>query len=69
MAEQVTTIEELISPAAAARILGIQTGTLSNWRLKRKGPPYYRLAGGRTVRYKPSEVSVFRDGWKVETRP
>lgn len=43
----------------AAEFLGLQRGTLSNWRSQRRGPPYVRLGGGRVIRYKFADLESF----------
>ena len=43
----------------AAAFLGLQRGTLSNWRSQRCGPPYVRLGGSRFIRYKLADLESF----------
>ena len=43
----------------AAAYLGLQRGTLSNWRSQRRGPEYVRLGGGRVIRYKLADHEAF----------
>lgn len=45
-----------------AKLLGRSTDTVRWWRLDKKGPPYYRMAG--RIRYRLDEV----EAWLVATR-
>lgn len=49
---------ELLSPAAAARRLGVTEQWLEDARRRRVGPPVHRL-GYRTVRYAVSDLDAF----------
>lgn len=40
----------LLTTQEVADILGVEPGTVENWRYKETGPPAVRL--GRTIRYK-----------------
>jgi hypothetical protein len=42
----------------AARILKVKPNTMEIWRLKGKGPKFYRISG-RTVRYRLSDLMEF----------
>ena len=43
----------------ASRILGVAIATLKKWRLVGKGPRFYRIGGGRAVRYDVDELERF----------
>lgn len=47
-------MEELLTPAEAAALLGVSVRTLEDWRYRRTGPPWVRLGG--QARYEPSEL-------------
>ncbi|MDO9338468.1 MAG: helix-turn-helix domain-containing protein [Caulobacter sp.] len=49
---------DLLSPAAAARRLGVSEQWLEDARRRRVGPPVHRL-GYRTVRYAVSDLDAF----------
>jgi hypothetical protein len=40
--------------------------TLRNERVQRKGFPFYRI--GRSIRYKLSDILLFMEGRRIETR-
>lgn len=46
---------DLLHPADVARRYGITPEALSNWRLKRKGPPFIRISPHR-VMYRLQDV-------------
>jgi hypothetical protein len=54
-------VEKLATPAASRylrqRGLRVQPTTLSQWRWKKKGPPYYREL--MRVYYRPADLSAF----------
>lgn len=47
-----------LSSKQAAKKLGIASGTLANWRMSGKGPPYIRVDWG--ILYDPFEVDKFK---------
>ena len=51
------TDEYAVDPAMAARWLGVERQTLSNWRHKGIGPAYARM--GRKIAYFPSDLRRF----------
>lgn len=57
-------IDEIISPAEAARMIGIQRSTLEVWRCRGKGPPFRKLPGERQamVFYVRSDVEAWLKG-------
>ena len=48
----------LLKPAEAARRLGVQERALERWRSTGGGPPYVKL-GGKTLRYRTSDLEAF----------
>ena len=58
MAEPMTTgLERLLTPAEAARVIGVSVHTLSWWRRHRKGPNFLRV--GRHARYRPADIRAY----------
>ncbi len=55
-----------ITERQAAAVLGVQRGTLSNWRSQRRGPAYCRLNGGHVIRYKLAEIESFAEKYRVD---
>jgi hypothetical protein len=51
-------LEQLIASAAVAERLGLNIGTVANWRLRGIGPPWIRLSR-RAVRYRVRDL----DAW------
>ena len=51
-------INPLLSPSEAARILGVSVQTLANWRASRRYPLTYIKVGGR-VMYRMEDVEAF----------
>lgn len=71
-------LERLIPPKEAAGYLGIETNTLSHWRLKGKGPAFFcfggvdsdgRRRGRGTIRYRLGDVLAWRDQYLRGHRP
>ncbi len=56
-------LEELLTEAASAAILGLRPGTLANWRARGHGPHFLRLGTKRRapIRYKRSAILEYRD--------
>lgn len=52
---------------AAAEILGVARGTLSNWRSRGEGPTFTRI-GRRAIRYRVEDLVEFAAGGRVETK-
>lgn len=50
----------LVRERAAALVLGLEPGTLRNWRARNRGPAY-RKSGGRVL-YELTELANFREG-------
>jgi hypothetical protein len=60
---QKTGIRPLLSPEAAAKIIGVAVGTLEVWRCtKRYDLPWCKM-GGR-VRYRPEDIETFIESRK-----
>ena len=51
-------LEMLDTPQAAARY-GLAPDTFLKWRKAGKGPPYVKLAGGRSVRYRTCDLEAW----------
>jgi hypothetical protein len=60
-----TSLERLLTPAEAARLMGISINTLAWWRRVGKGPKFHRV--GRHARYAPSDLRAFVAAAAVET--
>ncbi|PJM74397.1 DNA-binding protein [Bifidobacterium simiarum] len=58
-ASAVTETGVLLTPAQAARILGIPTSTLARWRSERRELPYVKV--GRVVRYRRGDLDRWID--------
>lgn len=54
-----------ITPAEAAELIGIARGSLANWRLARRGPPYYVV--GSRIRYRLDEIHQWMQVGRVTT--
>ena len=46
-------------------ITGMAISTIRNSRFTRKGIPYYKLPGGRSVRYKTEDVISFMESRRI----
>ncbi len=55
----------LVTERVVAEMLGMPTGCLRNWRLKGKGPKFYKL--GKSVRYDRAEVMAWLEGCRRAT--
>ena len=55
--ENVDVEGDMLTTAEAARLLGLAQSTLSKWRVKRKGPRFFKL--GHAVRYLQSDIDAF----------
>ena len=49
--------DSFIDTIKAARILRVSPSTLSQWRQRDIGPPYYKI--GRTIRYKVVDIKDY----------
>ena len=59
-------METLINQAELSRLIDKPEGTLEQWRHKGIGPPFIKV-GGRSVRYRPSDVEAWLEGQRVAT--
>lgn len=50
---------EFIKSPDAARMLGLVPGTLRAWRVRGRGPRYYKFGQGGPVMYKRSELEAW----------
>ena len=46
--------EKHLTPSDAAERLGVNVGTLANWRAQHRGPSYLKV--GRSVRYRARDL-------------
>jgi predicted site-specific integrase-resolvase len=60
-------INPLLSPSEAARILGVSIQTLANWRAARRYPLTYIKVGGR-VMYRLEDLEAFIEGQAIATK-
>lgn len=58
-------MKNLLPDTEAARLLGLKTQTLRNWRSMNQGPPYMVL-GKRSIRYNPDDLMAFANARKVQ---
>ena len=59
--------DEFLKPIEAARFLKFRKETLTNWRSRNIGPPYYKR--NRRVLYKKSDLVEYMESGRVETVP
>jgi predicted DNA-binding transcriptional regulator AlpA len=57
--------DRILSELGAADILGVSSGTLTNWRRAGQGPPYFRVSG-HVVRYSRTRVLEWLQSRSVE---
>jgi excisionase family DNA binding protein len=53
---------KLLTPDAAAAMLGVSKTTLLKWRMKNIGPPFYRA--GRNIRYNEDDLVAWLESRK-----
>ena len=58
------TNDRLLTSRQASQMLGIDEGTLANWRYRGKGPPYVKK-DERWVRYWESDIKDWAENDKV----
>jgi predicted DNA-binding transcriptional regulator AlpA len=63
----VQNVMRLLRELEAAKLLSVAPGTMRNWRLKRRGPPYYKV--GRLIRYSEAEVLWFAERGRIDNSP
>ena len=59
---------KMLSPAEVEAVYGIPVGSLANLRCARKGPPFYRVGGGRRIKYDPDAVRAWIESGRVLTK-
>ncbi|MEK7800978.1 MAG: helix-turn-helix domain-containing protein [Pseudomonadota bacterium] len=52
-------MDRLLTPQEVALALGIQSKTLTRWRMKKIGVPFIRI--GRTIRYDLKDVTEWME--------
>lgn len=57
--------EDILNEHEAALLLGASVHTLRNWRMRRCGPPYYKI-GGHSVRYRKPDLIEYREKSRIE---
>ena len=57
-------MQELLTPAEAAKLLKVPLSTLKHWRYTGEGPVWLRI--GRLPRYDPRDLERYRDAQRVE---
>jgi excisionase family DNA binding protein len=58
-------LKALLTPAEAARYLGVSLSALEHWRSQRRGPAYIKLEG-RLVRYRLADLEKYLTERSVE---
>lgn len=61
-------IDPLLTSAQVAEALGVNEGTLQNWRVSGRYPLPYVKIGDRCVRYRTSDVQAFIDSRVQQVR-
>ena len=51
-------MQNLLTPAEAAKILKVSVGTLANWRCKKQGPKFKKI-NGKAIRYREVDLKKF----------
>jgi excisionase family DNA binding protein len=59
-------MEQLLTSKEAAKLLGIKSTTLSNWRNTNRGPAY--IKGEKLVFYKMEDIEKYLESKKVKTK-
>lgn len=60
------TKDQFLDTAQAAHYIGYSKSTLEWWRMEKRGPRFYKMAG--RVRYRQSDLDAFMENGLVETR-
>ncbi len=55
-----------VDEKAAADLLGYSVKTLQNWRCARRGPPYLKTTGGRSIRYRIGDLLDYQAAGRVD---
>lgn len=71
MTATATAPEILLTPEQLAERWQVATGTLENQRVRKEGPPYIKLGGGRSapVRYRLADVIEYENNNTKELPP
>lgn len=56
---QNSTHGEMLTTAQASKLTGLVETTLANMRCTGKGPPFYKMGGGKYVRYDSNELMAW----------
>lgn len=59
---------QLLKTEQVAELIGFAVQTLADWRLKEKGPKYYKTPGG-DIRYKLADVLEWEQQALVPVKP
>lgn len=59
--------EPLLDEPALVGWLGVSPKTTQAWRASGKGPPFIRLPGSRSIRYRPADVRAWLSAGDGET--
>ena len=62
-----TQIDKALTTKEAAEICGLSHRTLEHYRLHGGGPEYFRVGGGRIVRYRLSDLYAWMDKFKASS--
>lgn len=57
-------MEQLLTEKQVAERLGLNVGTMQQWRFQGKGPKYYKFSP-KAIRYRLSDVEQFIDNSRV----
>lgn len=62
--------KDLLSAEQLAERWGMSSGTLENWRAKKKGPNFLRIGGakGSLIYYRMADVLAYEDKCLVKTK-
>ena len=58
---------DLVTEQMLATEMGVSRRTLQGWRQKGIGPPFLRLAKGRLIRYRQSDIMAWLDQQKCNS--
>lgn len=53
--------KDLLTTEELAKRWGVSEGTLKRWRSEDQGPPYIKLDGQRSVRYRITDIIRFEE--------
>ena len=58
-------MKDLLTTDQLAQRWGVSHGTLKNWRSEGKGPPYIKIDGMRSVRYRMTDIIHYEEKYLV----